>query len=376
MAHPTNKGRVNLPEHLLIPIKSFGKMGFDITSRGFTGDLVDGNSDPEDDNKDPYQDYLSDEEEERVKAYNEMAPTYDPNDPDNDVEHLEKDPTLNVADDPNAILRDDKINRRPKKKNAAKRKQTGKKVNTSSRPSENKKTGKTVTFKNDEESSSSSSDDETDENHNSEDHTNTNLETVTEEPTSQEDTSEKKEESPNLYHSQPKTWTKGDVNPLFEPTEQMTSNVVDILRALKLFHQITQNDKEIFLMFESMDAYVLETKNSINSASAPYSTSVTWKAKYIILVDKIPILKATRITPIIQWILDNDPPKCCVRQIGKKGLIKGGEVHLTIGPVIASNENGKAEKESEIIHDCSAASSSSSAVSSTASVSSLPLQNP
>jgi hypothetical protein len=258
---------------LLVPMRKFAPVGGDLMYTGFTGDLADGNSDPEDDNDD--QVYISDEEEEIPDS--EYARQTDAEktsaDPDNDIEHLAANTEL------------------------LKRKSKGGAV--------------TVEDGNNEEEHEDDNKDE----HVHDDSCEHDAHYEENQEYRKLMEAEFKAKANNVKNQ--RTWKSGAVDvPLDDP--ETVDVAVDVLRALKLYHRITAPADNTD-MFSSITKFSEDTKDSLNSSYAPAGNQVNWKPEYLLRVDGIPSQKANSIIPLIQWILEHEPQTWAVEQLVESG---------------------------------------------------------
>lgn len=290
---------------VLVPMRVFIPVGDDMMYTGFTGDVADGNSDPEDDNID--EPYISDDEDQIPDSEYARQVEADKNsaDPDNDVEHLAANTEIIKANDKSSI--------------------------------------KKVTFKNDQEND----DQENNDHENDDNNNNNNNEDVHDNSCEHDAHYEENQQYRKLMEEEYKakaqekrqrSWKAGSVAPPIHG-EEAVETAVDVLRALKLYHRITAPATNTD-MFSSIEKFSRDTKDSLNSSYAAAGNQVEWKPEYLLKTDGQPSLKATSIIPVIQWILEHEPETWVVEQLVESGSMsqklfssnnensgKSGEMH-------------------------------------------------
>lgn len=80
----------------------------------------------------------------------------------------------------------------------------------------------------------------------------------------------------------------------------------DVLIALKVYHQAVRTDSSNNNMFESVEAFMEDTKRSTNDSIASIAEHTEWIETHVVMVDGEPVMKSNGVILLVQWILDNE----------------------------------------------------------------------
>jgi hypothetical protein len=110
------------------------------------------------------------------------------------------------------------------------------------------------------------------------------------------------------------------------PEEEQLGIAVDVLRALKLYHQLTRSDPKNRDIMSSMQEFIRHTHNSVNESIAPLTTPTEWQESRILHVNGKRVVKSDGIVPIVKYILEHelDPRECQIEEVGLESIPEEG----------------------------------------------------
>jgi hypothetical protein len=110
------------------------------------------------------------------------------------------------------------------------------------------------------------------------------------------------------------------------PEEEQLGIAVDVLRALKLYHQLTRRDPKNRDIMSSMQEFIQHTHNSVNESIAPLATPTEWQESRILHVNGKRVVKSDGIVPIVKYILEHelDPRECQIEEVGLESIPEEG----------------------------------------------------